>query len=281
MKRKISSSGITKTINLQLAALFISGTVLIGCGESKKKSSDEETVDTAANTEETVAATSPNQLSEKEKEEGWKLLFDGKSTDGWRGYLKDSFPEKGWIIEDGALKVQGAGTGEAGNGGDIIFDEEFKDFELSLEWKISEGGNSGIFYLAEEIEGEPIFTSAPEMQILDNDRHPDAKLGKDGNRQAGSLYDLIPARPQNAKPVGEWNKVSVLVYRGTVVHTQNGENVVEYHLWTDEWKEMIKDSKFKDWKSFLNAGGDDKKGYIGLQDHGDDVWFRNIKIKEL
>ena len=281
MKRKISSSGITKTINLQLAALFISGTVLIGCGESKKKSSDEETVDTAANTEETVAATSPNQLSEKEKEEGWKLLFDGKSTDGWRGYLKDSFPEKGWIIEDGALKVQGAGTGEAGNGGDIIFDEEFKDFELSLEWKISEGGNSGIFYLAEEIEGEPIFTSAPEMQILDNDRHPDAKLGKDGNRQAGSLYDLIPARPQNAKPVGEWNKVSILVYRGTVVHTQNGENVVEYHLWTDEWKEMIKDSKFKDWKSFLNAGGDDKKGYIGLQDHGDDVWFRNIKIKEL
>ncbi|WP_272957162.1 3-keto-disaccharide hydrolase [Zunongwangia profunda] len=281
MKRKISSSGITKTINLQLAALFISGTVLIGCGESKKKSSDEETVDTAANTEETVAATSPNQLSEKEKEEGWRLLFDGKSTDGWRGYLKDSFPEKGWIIEDGALKVQGAGTGEAGNGGDIIFDEEFKDFELSLEWKISEGGNSGIFYLAEEIEGEPIFTSAPEMQILDNDRHPDAKLGKDGNRQAGSLYDLIPARPQNAKPVGEWNKVSVLVYRGTVVHTQNGENVVEYHLWTDEWKEMIKDSKFKDWKSFLNAGGDDKKGYIGLQDHGDDVWFRNIKIKEL
>ena len=281
MKRKISSSGITKTINLQLAALFISGTVLIGCGESKKKSSDEETVDTAANTEETVAATSPNQLSEKEKEEGWRLLFDGKSTDGWRGYLKDSFPEKGWIIEDGALKVQGAGTGEAGNGGDIIFDEEFKDFELSLEWKISEGGNSGIFYLAEEIEGEPIFTSAPEMQILDNDRHPDAKLGKDGNRQAGSLYDLIPARPQNAKPVGEWNKVSVLVYRGTVVHTQNGENVVEYHLWTDAWKEMIKDSKFKDWKSFLNAGGDDKKGYIGLQDHGDDVWFRNIKIKEL
>ena len=281
MKRKISSSGITKTINLQLAALFISGTVLIGCGESKKKSSDEETVDTAANTEETVAATSPNQLSEKEKEEGWRLLFDGKSTDGWRGYLKDSFPEKGWIIEDGALKVQGAGTGEAGNGGDIIFDEEFKDFELSLEWKISEGGNSGIFYLAEEIEGEPIFTSAPEMQILDNDRHPDAKLGKDGNRQAGSLYDLIPARPQNAKPVGEWNKVSILVYRGTVVHTQNGENVVEYHLWTDEWKEMIKDSKFKDWNSFLNAGGDDKKGYIGLQDHGDDVWFRNIKIKEL
>ncbi|MCL6217006.1 3-keto-disaccharide hydrolase [Zunongwangia pacifica] len=282
MKRTINLSPITKTINLQLLTLFLSGTVLVGCGESKKESSsDEQKIDSVANSVKTAVANSPNQLSEKEKEDGWKLLFDGKSTDGWRGYLKDSFPEKGWTIEDGALKVQGAGTGEAGNGGDIIFDEEFKDFELSLEWKISEGGNSGIFYLAEEIEGEPIFTSAPEMQILDNDRHPDAKLGKDGNRQAGSLYDLIPAKPQNAKPVGEWNKVSILVYRGTVVHTQNGENVVEYHLWTDEWKEMIKDSKFKDWNSFLNAGGDDKKGYIGLQDHGDDVWFRNIKIKEL
>lgn len=152
---------------------------------------------------------------------------------------------------------------------------------MSLEWKISEGGNSGIFYLAEEIEGEPIFTSAPEMQVLDNERHPDARLGKDGNRKSGSLYDLIPADPQNANPVGEWNKVSIIVYRGTVVHIQNGETVVEYHLWTDDWKEMVEDSKFKDWENFLNVGGNDKHGFIGLQDHGDDVWFRNIKIKRM
>ena len=269
-------SRVSKIVLRSFIMLF-SSVFMIGCGENKKKTAEE-----GSNTAEVKSQTSnkPNILSESEKEEGWRLLFNGKDTDGWRGYEKDSFP-KGWTIEDNALKVEGSGTGEAGNGGDIIFDEQFKDFELSLEWKISEGGNSGIFYLAQEIEGEPIFASAPEMQILDNDRHPDARLGKNGNRQAGSLYDLIPAKPQNAKPVGEWNKVSILVYRGTVVHTQNGQNVLEYHLWTDDWKEMIEESKFKNWDNFLNAGGEDKKGYIGLQDHGDDVWFRNIKIKEL
>lgn len=233
--------------------------------------------------QETVAITNEpavNELSAKEKEDNWILLFDGKSTDGWRGYGKDSFPQ-GWVIEDGALKVLGSGSGEAGGGGDIIFDEEFKDFELSLEYKVSEGGNSGIFYLAKEVEGEPIYTSAPEFQILDNERHPDARLGKNGNRQAGSLYDLIPAQPQNSKPAGEWNTASIIVYRGTVIHNQNGENVVEYHLWTDKWNEMVADSKFKDWENFKNAGGEEKTGYIGLQDHGDDVWFRNIKIKKL
>lgn len=268
-----------RTKSLPFVMLF-AGSIFMGCGEKKEGSEDEQ-----ANTEVVMEAENSeaeiNQLSQKEKEEGWEMLFDGETTKGWRGYLKDSFPTQGWVIEDGALKVQGSGAGEAGNGGDIIYDEEFKDFELSLEWKVSEGGNSGIFYLAEEIEGEPIYTSAPEMQILDNERHPDAKLGEDGNRQAGSLYDLIPANPQNAKPAGEWNKASVLVYRGTVVHSQNGENVVEYHLWTDQWTEMVKDSKFKDWENFINAGGEDKKGFIGLQDHGDDVWFRNIKIKRL
>lgn len=265
----------TKINFLAFSALIM----LTGCGESKEKSENDQNIE---NTEVTMQEeTRVNELSQKEKEEGWELLFDGESTEGWRGYNKDSFPSQGWVIEDGALKVVGSGAGEAGNGGDIIYDEEFKDFELSLEWKVSEGGNSGIFYLAEEVEGEPIYTSAPEMQILDNERHPDARLGKDGNRQAGSLYDLIPAEPQNAKPAGEWNTASILVYRGTVVHNQNGENVVEYHLWTDQWEEMVKNSKFKDWENFLNAGGEDRKGFIGLQDHGDDVWFRNIKIKRL
>ena len=116
------------------------------------------------------------------------------------------------------------------------------------------------------------------MQILDNERHPDAKLGKDGNRQAGSLYDLIPAKPQNANPAGEWNHVKITVFKGTVIHWMNGENVLEYHLWTDAWKAMCAESKFKDWPDFINTA---EEGYIGLQDHGDDVWFRNIKIKEL
>ena len=125
----------------------------------------------------------------------WKVLFDGNSTAGWRGYDTTAFPSKGWEIVDGTLHCIGSGAGEAGGagGGDIIYDKKFSNFELSLEWKISEGGNSGIFILAQEIPGEPIYKSAPEMQILDNEKHPDAKLGVNGNRKAGSFYDLIPA----------------------------------------------------------------------------------------
>lgn len=231
-----------------------------------------------------MIASCGNADNSKKKEvaaenEGWIVLFDGSSTDNFRGYGKETFPESGWIIEDGALKVEGSGKGEAGGGGgDIITKEKYNNFELTLEWKVSEGGNSGIFYLAQEIEGEPIYMSSPEMQILDNEKHPDALLGKDGNRQAGSLYDLIPAVPQNAKPVGEWNEIKIMVYKGTVVHWQNGENVLEYHLWTDKWKEMCANSKFKDWPNFINTA---EEGYIGLQDHGDDIWFRNIKIRKL
>jgi len=114
------------------------------------------------------------------------------------------------------------------------------------------------------------------MQLLDNERHPDAKLGVDGDRMAGSLYDLIPAKPQNTKPAGQWNHVHILVYQGTVVYSQNGANVVEYHLWTEDWKKMIANSKFKDFEWFANPA---KEGFLGLQDHGSDVWFRNIKLK--
>jgi hypothetical protein len=142
--------------------------------------------------EETAA---PNTLTEKEKADGWKLLFDGESAEGWRGYGKETFPAA-WEVTDGTLHIQGSGRGEAGaeEGGDILYDEKFGNFHLKLEWKISEGGNSGIFYLGQESpEYDFIWKTAPEMQVLDNERHPDAMLGKDGNRQSGSLYDLIPA----------------------------------------------------------------------------------------
>ena len=212
-------------------------------------------------------------------EEEWVSLFDGETTKGWRGFNKDHFPS-GWEVVDGTLHCIGSGRGEAGSkeGGDIIYDKKFKNFSLKLEWKISEGGNSGIFYLGTE-EFDYIWKSAPEMQVLDNEKHPDAQLGKDGNRQAGSLYDLIPAVPQNAKPVGEWNEVEIMVFKGTVVHKMNGETVLEYHLWTPDWDELVAGSKFPG----LNPEWADvaSKGYIGLQDHGDDVWFRNIEIKEL
>lgn len=220
----------------------------------------------------------PNTLSDAEIEEGWMLLFDGETTDGWRGYNLDSFPETGWKAENGTLQVMASGRGEAGGGGDILYDKKFGNFELSLEWKVSEGGNSGIFYLAQEIPGEPVWKNAPEMQILDNERHPDAKLGVDGNRAAGALYDMIPGNMEAVNPAGEWNQAKILVYKGTVVHFMNGRQVLEYHLWTDDWNEMVANSKFKDYKEFYNTA---KEGYIVLQDHGDDVWFRNIKIKEM
>ncbi len=210
--------------------------------------------------------------------DGWVMLFDGKTTNGWRGYNKPSFPEKGWEVVNGELHVIGSGAGEAGGGGDIIYDKKFSNFELSLEWKTSKGGNSGIFILGQEIPGEPLYKSSPEFQILDNENHPDAKLGVNGNRKASSLYDMIPANPQNTKPFGEWNQAKILVYQGTVVFNSNGVNVVEFHLWTDDWKKMCANSKFKDWSWFVNTA---KEGYIGLQDHGNDIWFRNIKIREL
>ena len=215
------------------------------------------------------------------------VLFDGTSLEGWRGYGKTEVPSR-WTIEDGCLKFNGSGGGEAQTleGGDIIFDRKFKNFELELEWKVAKGSNSGIFYLAQEIPGKPIYISAPEYQVLDNANHPDAKLGVDGNRMSASLYDMIPANPQNQKPYGEWNKTKILCYKGTVVHYQNDKPVVEYHLWTPQWQELLDNSKFsKDkWPAYdllLNCGGENHEGYIGLQDHGDDVWFRNIKVKVL
>lgn len=255
-----------KKVSLIVIFSLIMIPILSSCNEKK-----EETKET------TEAETKTEEVEETEKD--WVVLFDGETSEGWRGYKKENFPEA-WKIVDGTIHCQGSGRGEAGHkdGGDIIYDKKFKNFTLSLEWKISEGGNSGIFYLGEE-KLDYIWKTAPEMQILDNDKHPDAKLGVDSNRQAGSLYDLIPAKPQNAKPVGEWNQVEITVLDGNVIHMQNGEKVVEYRLWTPEWKEMVAGSKFPE----LNENWADvaTEGYIGLQDHGDDVWFKNIKIKEL
>lgn len=250
-----------KILTFLILSLAISGLILTSCKPKVEK--------------EVVL----NQLTQAEIDDSWVLLFDGKTTNGWRGYNKPAFPDTGWYVEDGTLHCIESGLGEAGLGGDIIYDKKFKNFHLKLEWKIGKGGNSGIFYLAQEIEDWQIWKTAPEMQILDNERHLDAQLGKDGNRKAGSLYDLIPAVPQNADTALAWNAVEIMVYDGTVVHKMNGETVLEYHLWTDDWNKLIEDSKFPeinpDWGKVAN------EGYIGLQDHGHDVWFRNVKIKEL
>ncbi len=224
----------------------------------------------------------PNTLTQAEIDDGWMLLFDGESTDGWHGFQKETFPNAWEISEDGSLHIQGSGRGELGNteGGDIVYDQVFSDFHFKVEWKVAEAANAGIFYRgSEDPQYDYIWKSAPEMQVLDNINHPDANMGKNGNRQAGSLYDLIPASPQNAKPHGEWNSAEVIARGMTVQHIQNGEVVVEYTIGSDELNALIADSK---WPGINENWGDlATEGIIGLQDHGDDVWFRNIKIKEL
>ena len=266
--KKISFMKKIKIIILFIMSLTLIFPVFNGCKSGSKKEGEEKTQ---------KVENILNQLTEKEEEEGWVLLFNGKNFEGWRGENSKTFPESGWIIEDDAMKCIGSGHGEAGGeGGNILYDQKFKDFRLKFEWKISKGGNSGVFYLGEDIP-EGLWKTAPEFQILDNANHPDAQLGERGNRKAASLYDLIPADPQNTNPWGEWNRAEILVYQGTVVHKQNGENVLEYHLGTDEWKEMLKNSKFREYEEF----GKYREGYISLQDHGNDVRYRNIKIKKL
>lgn len=292
-----------KTTYLIASILLIAG--LTGCGGNAKKANSSETEATTATTSE--VKTPEYKVLENPQidlstfpvdKDGYIVLFDGKSLNGWRGYGKDSIPAR-WSIDNGTLKFTGSGQGEAqdNTGGDLIFARKFKNFELLVDWKVSKGGNSGILYLAREVETvdpktgesrlEPIYISAPEAQILDNINHVDAKLGKNNNRQSSSLYDMIPAKPQNSKPWGEWNTTKVMVYKGTVVHGQNGENVVEYHLWTPQWTQMLQESKFsqENWplafELLNNLGGPEREGYIGLQDHSDDVWFRNIRLKIL
>ena len=270
---------------------------MASCKNGNKKATETATEEPAA-PEYTVVEKEQVDLSQFPQDaDGYYVIFDGTSTNGWRGYGKDALPAR-WSIEDGCLKFTGTGSGEGqtGEGGDVIFAHKFQNFQLELEWKVSKGGNSGIFYLAQEVttkkeDGteryEPIYISSPEYQVLDNANHPDAQLGVDGNRQSASLYDMIPAKPQNQNPYGEWNKAKIMVYKGTVVHGQNDANVVEYHLWTQQWTDMLQASKFSQEKWPLafellnNCGGENHEGYIGLQDHGDDVWYRNIRVKVL
>ncbi len=205
-----------------------------------------------------------NTLTEAERAEGWMLMFDGETSEGWRGYNSNEFPE-GWVVDDGTLHC-------TGKGGDVIYDQKYLDFHLKIDWMISEGGNSGIFFLAQEIEGKPIWHTAPEYQLLDNDAHPD--LNPD--QYAPALYDLVPPSVQNTRPAGEWNRSEIIVKDGHLTQRQNGEDVVQIRLDTPEWKAMVDESKFP-----VEIFGILKPGYIGVQDHGDDVWFRNIKIREL
>jgi hypothetical protein len=229
-----------------------------------------------------------NKLTENEIKEGWKLLWDGRTTVGWRGAKLDKFPEKGWDEKDGVLTVLSSTGAESTNGGDIVTVQKYRNFELELEFRITEGANSGIKYFVNtdlnKGEGSAI---GCEFQILDDKNHPDAKLGVKGNRTLGSLYDLIPANGKIYDPylpgekyfngIGMWNKARVVVNGKKVEHYLNGCKVVEYERGTQMWNALVAYSKFKDWPNFGNA----EEGNILLQDHGNEVSFRSIKIKTL
>ena len=206
-----------------------------------------------------------NTLTPAERAAGWRLLFDGRTTNGWRGYESDSMPD-GWQVVDGALT-------RVAQAGDIVTREKFGNFELQLEWNVAPGGNSGIFYRASE-DDEAIYWTAPEMQVLDDAAHVD---GADRLTSAGALYGLYPATAGVVKPAGEWNQVRIVVDGKHVEHWLNGVKVVECELGSADWEERVQGSKFAPHTRF----GKNAQGHIGLQDHGDRVAFRNIKIREL
>lgn len=226
-----------------------------------------------------------NELTEHEKRLGWRLLWDGRTTNGWRRANDTGFPEEGWVIEDGILTVMESGGAESRNGGDIVTEQEFADFELELEFRITEGANSGIKYFVVEGLNTGVGSAIGlEFQILDDQRHPDARMGVEGNRTLGSLYDLIradnlsepPGRSKRVNRPGEWNKARLVVRGGHVEHWLNNIKVVEFDRHSQVYRALVAYSKYAKWDGF----GEAPSGHLLLQDHGNRVSFRSIKVRE-
>lgn len=250
-----------------LCAITIAMT--ISCNNEGEKVSDADTS--------TSAAPVTLLLTEEEIEDGWVSLFDGKTTAGWHKY-GGAPVGSAWKVEDGVLHLDAnqKENWQIKDGGDIVSDKEYENFHLKLEWKIDTCGNSGIIFNIHEDTAKYEFPwmTGPEMQVLDNSCHPDAKIIK---HRAGDLYDLITSAPETVKPALEWNLAEIKSQNGTLEFYLNGVKVVTTTMWDEGWKKMIAGSKFKAWPDF----GTYKKGRIALQDHGNHVWFKNIKIKEL
>jgi hypothetical protein len=220
------------------------------------------------------SAEAQQAIAIEESEGQWTQLFDGKHLNGWRSYGEPSAGSN-WIVEDGALVLDVDQTTETMTGGDLITEGQYENFELELEWKISVGGNSGVFFGVQEIAGQNVaYETGIEMQILDDDRHAD---GKNPETSAGSGYALYPPTEDVVRPVGEYNEVRLIVNDGNVEHWLNGHKIVEYTIGSDDWTKRVAASKFSTWEYFARY----RKGHIALQDHTDRVWFRNIRIREL
>ncbi len=251
---------------------FLSLIVLILIGCKKEKTFTTTPNDNVVKIDSVI----PNTLTDKEKKEGYSLLFDGKTLSEWHKYGSDSIG-KAWEINDQSihLKVSSKKDWQSQNGGDIVCKNEYGNFHLKLDWKIAKNGNSGIiFYVHEDTKKYKYpWMTGPEMQVLDNEGHPDSKIIK---HRAGDLYDLITAK-ETVKKAGEWNHVEIISNQGILKFYLNQEKVLETPIWDDNWKKMIQNSKFKEFPGF----GTYKSGKLCLQDHGNNVWYRNIKIKEL
>lgn len=249
--------------NLFAAALFGVGGMLISCNEGTNT------------TEEAQAGPvrEENTLTAEERAEGWKLLFDGQSTQGWRGYNQETLPEN-WVVEDGTLKSLGQG-GDIG--GDIVYETQpFENFELTLDWKIEEGGNSGIFYHIVEGEEYPVaYHTAPEFQLIDQEGFPE-KL--EPWQSLGGDYGMYDPDYEGAmRPAGEWNSARIVFTEDKVEYHLNGKKTLEFEPWSEDWKRRKEEGKWKDYPDY----GEARSGLIGLQDHGSYIWFKNIKIREL
>lgn len=256
-----------KTILLASCAVILASCNNESSGDESKKED--------STTMSTLSAPPENTLTDQEKKDGWESLFDGTTTNGWHLYGGNPV-DPAWKAEDGTIRLD-ASIEKVGNGSrDIVTDNEYENFDLKYDWKIDTAGNSGLIFLIHEdsTKYKQTYYTGPEMQVLDNERHPDSKIIK---HRAGDLYDLISSSKETVKPALEWNTAEIKVENGKLDLYLNGTNVVSTTLWDDNWKKLVAGSKFKGMKEF----GTFKKGRIGLQDHGNNVWYRNIKLRKL
>jgi hypothetical protein len=252
-----------------LAGALVSGVVLAGCGDAEQAGSE------GVAAEASSAATEHNRLTPAEQAAGWSLLFDGRSTDGWRRYGGEGFPSDRWVVENGELISRS--TGGDMEGGDIVTDAEFADFELVFDFKVGPEGNSGVFYRVEEHEGAALWQVAAEYQVLDDPAYIAMGTMDMETHLTGDNYDLHAAAAKTMHPTGEWNTGRILVRGDHVEHWLNGRMTVSFDMYTDDWEARVAESKFGPEQHYARA----QSGSIALQDHGTPVWFRNIKIRPI